>query len=1298
MTLLQAWRIFNVCFLGSFALVESTVRVMMISNTAQMGAGWQSGFADFFVPYLNTHHGGMNITGEAGPTKMEVVLCLQDLSTDTKAKVEACVTAASQGKDLAGNAVGAIDAIVVGTSSGNTDVQAAAEKVKIPNLHCSGGNPAIWTSATPHAFGLHLPFPWYSRGPIRQAKLLGIKSIVVIRDWDWGFPRISAVAAMEWSLESNLKVIGPTLQWCKKWASFTKTCREVKGACRCGAQSEWDSLAYKYKAETMPSFYELSESKVAESGFNVRSEFISPAMVDYVKGIIQDVRSQGGDPDMVVNWMAAARSGLMAMFQEKFSYKMYFGGPNVKGKKWNGYESYFKNGTEAMAKQHAMYNVGGGQWHHEMQMSDPIFGSSGNAVKLYREKFGSEPSYDAAACMTAGIAISYGLQKYGKPLSSLSIADRRQEVRTAVGNFNDETLYGQVRFNRFNQNSGQMTVNWQVLENGGTRPVLPAENAATRFRFPSPTWDARLGCPPGTFAKNPSDLTVPTECVPCGEGTHKKNSSAILTSSVCEVCPKGFGTLPGVTSASACDACPAGRMQNGGTDRGVCNECPPGTARASGEAACTLCAVNTFSKTGAGTCTPCQLGFVSGVGSASCDACDAGQYRGAGNESCLLCDRGTYQNKKGQTSCVPCDSVLRHSSSQRGSKEPTECMCPPGSVRLAGNVCVTCDAKILHCPGERQEMMIKTMKGYMAVMTSPETDGGSPDLSAPVAPTYRNVPFVYKCINVVDCPGDKLPESCPVGHTGVACASCKKDYARNGGVCVSCDNEGDMARRWIGLFLVIGVALCGCGGVLHVLSKPKLAHMSITASLATVLSIFVNFLQMNTILTEVALKWPPLFANLMAYLGFLAFNGEFLELTCMFGPIDVFTAMFSKITLWICVEITIVALWCLSQTSLVAGLYKKLLLPALTNSMGFATNIVFVPMAISAFSLLNCYLHPTSNSSMKEFPSVVCFGDTWKSSALPAGVLVIIAVTAIYSLFLTLTWKGPTLEVPARINFLLARFRPEAYYWGAILLSRNFLLSLLPCVSRNPFIVAGLMILVCVVYSFLLSRRWPWKTSVLNIADSIGMGALVMTIHVGTCFSEEPTYPTATDHNTAAWKFLELCSIGPLFMAILGILFVFVQNFSDAKKDRHTFIRGVIFKEIADVSQDCLALNQAMVTDEDASAQLKENVMNLSVYDLTLLCRGVHIIRTLVLGDSDHAATESLLGRRTIRATVLPVQNLAKVCRDSRKSDQGMDEAGVSHVYTIHSQPDSLPSLLHSQPDSASTVPKSGPEVVEFAI
>lgn len=90
------------------------------------------------------------------------------------------------------------------------------------------------------------------------------------------------------------------------------------------------------------------------------------------------------------------------MMNKKFAYKMYFGGPNDPGTAWNGYETKWSNGTEALGYEEALYNVGGGQWHHEMGFSDPFFGTAQSMVTTFNLQFGKNPNYDHAACMAAG--------------------------------------------------------------------------------------------------------------------------------------------------------------------------------------------------------------------------------------------------------------------------------------------------------------------------------------------------------------------------------------------------------------------------------------------------------------------------------------------------------------------------------------------------------------------------------------------------------------------------------------------------------------------------------------------------------------------------------------------------------------------------------------------------------------------------------------------------------------------------------------------------------------------------------
>ncbi len=51
----------------------------------------------------------------------------------------------------------------------------------------------------------------------------------------------------------------------------------------------------------------------------------------------------------------------------------------------------------------------------------------------YEQKFGHLPNTEAAACVAAGITLTYGLQKYAPSIVGLSTSERREEIRLALG-------------------------------------------------------------------------------------------------------------------------------------------------------------------------------------------------------------------------------------------------------------------------------------------------------------------------------------------------------------------------------------------------------------------------------------------------------------------------------------------------------------------------------------------------------------------------------------------------------------------------------------------------------------------------------------------------------------------------------------------------------------------------------------------------------------------------------------------------------------------------------------------------
>eukprot|EP00931_Biecheleriopsis_adriatica_P098945 TRINITY_DN7315_c0_g1_i1.p1 TRINITY_DN7315_c0_g1~~TRINITY_DN7315_c0_g1_i1.p1 ORF type:complete len:1557 (-),score=234.42 TRINITY_DN7315_c0_g1_i1:112-4782(-) len=1080
--------------LGLACAGDGTLRVMMIHNSFQSSAGWKTGFKDFFVPYLNAYHGGFNISGDsASPYKIDVVLCEQDLSVDTETKLLACVTAAANGTDLLGNPTGDIDALIVGTSSGNAVVQTAAEAAKIPNLHCSGGNPAMWTAATPHAFGLHLPFPWYSRGPIRQAGLVGVKSVVVIRDHDWGFPRISAVAAMEWSLEANLKVIGPTLAWCTQWANFTTTCRVVNSACRCGLQSEWDALGYKYKADSMPSFYEIAESKVAEEGFYVRGEFISPKIVEYVRGIIQDVRSQGEDPEMVVNWMAASRSGLMAMALERFSYSTYFGGPNVPGTKWNGYESYFQNGSEALQLEHVLYNVGGGQWHHDMGFSDPLFGSSGNAVKLYTEQFGEPPGYDAAACMAAGIAVSYGLQKYGDPLDRNDVAVRRQQIRLAVGNLNDETLYGMVRFNRFNQNNGRMSVNWQVLEDGGTKPVLPPDAAATPWRYPSPSWDARFGCPPGSHGSGSGGFGIPVECAPCGEGTYMAKSSPKLTLSSCEQCPKGVGTMPGSLGTVQCESCPLGRMQNGETDQGVCNSCPHGMSRGSNDS---------------DDCQLCKAGrYAAKQGLEVCDPCPAFSSQPDRGQTFCICDIGAYKDPSdlaavGVTKdCLPCDAVLPGSTTfYPDSKHNDSCVCPEGSfwwraaADAVGASCKAC-GKGLKCPGgyakETSERRLATTLHHQPPLQD-ELYSAGPQQYIGADPDW-----IVSCENVLRCSGNLPLGICPGLTTGIACAACVEGAYDDGSTCADCGDWTSAIGPFLAILFLL-LLLLGC--VLLFAMRKSSPHHETLATITITGSLCAYTFQTLSSFSKLSITWIEPFASFKGILGIFTLNIGIIRPGC-WTTVSPIGSCLGSLLLYPCCAIVLCIFFAVAKYVV----KRQVTWNKVINAQGMLLTASYIALTFLGAQPFQCVANPDGTSSLLSYRAVTCWNEehlVMLVLSIPA-LLLVLAFLAL-QIMVTMQYKANLMhahgvDTVKRYSFLFQRFTPDLYYFALIASFRNLSVGLLPAVTVSSTELQFICLTLAVGgYTILQAKLWPWRTELANMLDASLNLLLLLLLVIGS--------------------------------------------------------------------------------------------------------------------------------------------------------------------------------------------------------
>lgn len=131
-------------------------------------------------------------------------------------------------------------------------------------------------------------------------------------------------------------------------------------------------------------------------------------------------------------------------------------------------------------KADAEYIFGSSQWTPTLKYKDPVFGSNANFVKAFKAKFGVEPNYHAAGGAAAAVIFQRAIEKAG------TFTDINR-IRQALLSFNEETLFGKIRFDRTGKVVGKGMPVIQILK-GKQRTVYPENVAETKPVYPKPAW------------------------------------------------------------------------------------------------------------------------------------------------------------------------------------------------------------------------------------------------------------------------------------------------------------------------------------------------------------------------------------------------------------------------------------------------------------------------------------------------------------------------------------------------------------------------------------------------------------------------------------------------------------------------------------------------------------------------------------------------------------------------------------------------------------------------------------------
>lgn len=280
------------------------------------------------------------------------------------------------------------------------------------------------------------------------------------------------------------------------------------------------------------------------------------------------------------------------------------------------------------------------------------------------------------------------------------------------------------------------------------------------------------------------------------------------------------------------------------------------------ESECVACEVGEYSEAGASECIQCSPGSFSRGSAAECTSCSEGSFQSLSSaSSCDLCPEGYYSSSVGAIECIQCPDTLW---SSLGSRSATDCTCGVGSQwnEILGR-CSSCQEG-LDC-SKASKNTKDVAAGFWAPVNGVLGDG---------------FVDVYKCINVVACPGGSLG-TCAENRNGIACGQCGDHFYESSttGECVKC-GDFDAGYLIIALLVLLSLTIIVYKFTHSPMKASQRATLSSTSMLA--FELFIGFAQNFALLTVVEISWPSMLNELMDIFEVFLLDMSMLRPSCLF--------------------------------------------------------------------------------------------------------------------------------------------------------------------------------------------------------------------------------------------------------------------------------------------------------------------------------------------------------------------------------------------------------------------------------
>jgi len=388
-----------------------------------------------------------------------------------------------------------------------------------------------------------------------------------------------------------------------------------------------------------------------------------------------------------------------------------------------------------------------------------------------------------------------------------------------------------------------------------------------------------------------------------------------------------------------------------------------------------------------------------------------------------------------------------------------------------------------------------------------------------------------------------------------------------------------------------------------------------------------------------------------------------------------------KLVLYPLTLVALMLLWIIGRTlypdgcRLLTTRGNTLTRDSLINAMGLVTNVAFVPLAVHTTGIFNCYKHPTEFQSMRMIPFIICGSEEWVSTLLPAGILsLLLLVITPFAACVYLVCKATSMpNAAARLPFLMARFRPDAYWWGLTILARNLLLALAMVVApTKPFVVAFLLMTITLAYLYAVLRNDPWKFYGHTVIDAMMSVAFALVLTVGVAFADTMTYPNASpeDQEDAWWAALAAGATLPFFVSLVAMMLCAYwggRESQPSKQGQEAEDLYIQIKQTITTARPAFSRE----TDREVEAETEEikamlsRITDLSAHDWGALKNACRILDSLSL-DQGLAGRFSIRtsGARSNSTMVADMDGVAKRI-SSRASGTGTDTDPASRSVVV---------------------------------